>query len=46
MCQFGPDDLDGDDAIVLEVVGEIDGSHTAPTELTLDCVAVRDSRPE
>ena len=38
--EFGPQDLDGDLAVVLEVVGEIDRGHAAGAELALDAVAV------
>ena len=34
------EDLDGDGAIVLEVVREVDGGHAARAELALDAVAV------
>ena len=33
-------DLDGDGAVVLEVVGEEDGRHAAAADFTLDAVAV------
>ena len=39
-AEFGPEDLEGDGAIVLDVVGEIDRRHAAGTELTLQAVAV------
>jgi hypothetical protein len=35
--------LQGDGAVVLEVAGEIDGSHAAAPELTLEQVAVAES---
>ena len=38
--QFGPQDLDRDLAIVLEILGEVDGGHAARAELALDAVAV------
>jgi hypothetical protein len=38
--QLGTEHLDGDLAIVLQVLGEIDGRHAALTELPLDAVAV------
>jgi hypothetical protein len=39
--ELGVQNLDGDVAIVFDVVGEIHGSHTARPELTLDAVLVR-----
>ena len=41
--ELGAQDLDGDVAIVLEVVREIDGGHAARAELALDAVAVGQS---
>ena len=38
--ELGPQDLEGDLAIVLEVLGEIDGGHAAGTQLALDAVAI------
>ena len=38
--QLGAQDLHRDLAIVLEVVREIDGRHTARTEFTLDAVTI------
>ena len=38
-AQVGMEDLDGDVAVVLEVVGEIDGRHPALAQLALDPVA-------
>ncbi len=38
--QLGPQHLDGDFAMVLQVLGEVDRRHTAATEFTLDRVAV------
>ena len=38
--EFGAEDLDGDGAIVLEVVGQVDRGHAALAELALDAVAV------
>ena len=38
--ELGVQDLDGDLAAVLQVVGEIDGGHAALAELALDAVAV------
>ena len=42
--ELGAEDLDGDGAIVLEVVREVDGGHAARTELALDAVAVGQRR--
>ncbi len=42
--ELGPQDLDGDVAIVLEVLREIDRGHAARAELPLDAVAVGQSR--
>ena len=39
-AEVGMQHLDGDVAIVLEVVREIDGGHAAGAELALDAVAV------
>jgi hypothetical protein len=38
--QLGPEDLEGDLAVVLQVRAEIDGGHAALAELALDAVAV------
>ena len=38
--QLGTQDLQRDPAVVLDVLGEIDRSHPARAELTLDPVAV------
>ena len=38
--EFGAEDLDGDLAVVLEVVGEVDGGHAARAELAFEAVAV------
>jgi hypothetical protein len=40
------EDLKGDRAIVLEIVGEIDRGHSAAAELALDRVAARKGRPQ
>jgi hypothetical protein len=40
---LGPEDLECDPPLVLEVAGEIDGGHAAPPELALDRVAVREA---
>ncbi len=37
--EFGLQDLEGDLALVLDVVSEINGRHAALTQLTLDGVA-------
>ena len=39
-------DLDGDLAAVLEVLGEVDGGHAALAELALEAVAVGEGRGE
>ena len=38
--EFGLQDLHGDQAVVLEVVREVDGGHAALPELALDAVPV------
>ena len=38
--ELGPQDLEGDLAVVLAVVGEVDGGHAAAAELAFDGVAV------
>ena len=38
--ELGLEDLDGDLAVVLEVLGEVDRGHAARAELALDAVAV------
>ena len=38
--ELGVEDLDGDLAAVLQVLGEVDGGHAALAELALDAVAV------
>jgi len=38
-CQLGLEDLEGDLAMVLEILGQVDGGHAALAELTLDRVA-------
>jgi hypothetical protein len=37
---LGPQDLQGDLPVVLEVLGEIDGGHAALPELALEAIAV------
>ncbi len=39
-AQLGVEDLDGDLAAVLQVLGEIDGGHATLAELALEAVAV------
>ena len=38
--ELGPEHLERDLAVVLEVLGEVDGRHAALAELALDAVAV------
>ena len=38
--EFGPQHLDGDLAVVLQVLGEVDRGHAARANLPLDGVAV------
>lgn len=38
-AELGAEDLDGHLAVVLQVVGQVDGGHTATAELVLDGVA-------
>ena len=45
-AQLGPQDLQRDPPAVLEVFGEVDRGHPAPAELTLDPVALAESRLE
>ena len=42
--ELGAEDLHGDLAVVLEVLGEVDGGHAAGAELALDAVAVGERR--
>ena len=44
--EFGAEHLDGDLAVVLEVLGEVDGGHAALAELALDAIAVAQGRRE
>ena len=44
--QLGPQHLDGDLAVVLEVLGEIDRGHAALAELALDAVAIAEGLGE
>jgi hypothetical protein len=44
--QLGVQDLDCDLAVVPQVLGQEDRSHPTATDLRLDSVAVRESRPE
>ena len=39
-AEFGAEDLDGDPAAVLHVLGEVDRGHPARTNLPLDAVAI------
>jgi hypothetical protein len=43
-CELGFQNFDGDLALVLEVVGEVDGSHSALAELADDAVAPLERR--
>ena len=45
-AEVGVQDLDGDVAVVLEVVREIDGRHAAGAELALDAVAIGERRSQ
>ena len=38
--ELGAEDLEGDLAVVLQVVGQVDGGHAAAAELALDRVPV------
>ncbi len=40
--ELGPEDLEGDLAVMFEVLGEIDGRHPAVAQLPLDTVAGRE----
>jgi hypothetical protein len=42
--QLGPKDLEGDRAVVLEVLGEIDRGHAAAAQLALERVAIGEGR--
>ena len=42
--QIGMKDLDRYRAVVLPILGEVDGGHAASSKLTLDAVAVGKSR--
>jgi hypothetical protein len=42
--ELGPEQLDRDGAVMLQVAGEIDGRHAAAAELPLDAVAVGEGR--
>jgi len=44
--QLGPQHLEGDGPVVLQIVGKIDRGHAAPTELALDPVATGQRRGE
>jgi hypothetical protein len=38
--KLGPEDLDGNVAVMLQVLGEIDGGHTAAPDLPFDLITV------
>ena len=38
-ADLGPEQLEGDGPVVAQVVGEVDGRHSAPAELALEAVA-------
>ncbi len=42
--EFGAEDFDGNLAVVLEVVGEVDRGHAAGAQLALDPIAIRKCR--
>ena len=44
--ELGAEHLDGDLAVVAEVLGEVDGGHAALAQLALDPVAVGQGRAE
>ena len=44
--EFGTEDLEGDFAVVAEVVREIDRGHAALTEFAVEAVAVGEGRGE
>ena len=44
--KFRLQDLERDGAVVLQVLGEVDGGHPAVAELALEAVAVGESRAE
>jgi hypothetical protein len=44
--ELRPQHLDGDLAVVLEIVGQVDRGHPARTQLALDPVAVTERRGE
>ena len=44
--QLRLEDLDGHVAVVLEIVGQVDGGHPTRAELALDAVAVGEACPE
>ncbi len=39
--EFGAQDLDGDLAVVFEILGEVDRGHAAGTQLALDPIPIR-----
>ena len=40
--ELGPEHLEGDAAVVADVLGEIDGRHAAGADLAVEAVAVRE----
>jgi len=44
--ELGPEDLDGDLAVVLEVLGQVDRGHAAAANLALDRVVVGEGGPQ
>ena len=45
-AQLGAKDLDGDLAVMLQVVGQVDGGHASPAELALHGVAAGEAGAE
>ena len=41
-AQFRAQELDGNEAVVLQVAGEVDGGHATAAQLPLDAVAVNE----
>jgi hypothetical protein len=46
LTQLGPEDLDRDRSLVLEITGKKNDSHATPTELTLESITVGEGRLE
>jgi hypothetical protein len=44
MRQLGAEDFDGDETVMFEIAGEIDGGHPAMTQFALDAVSVGKKR--